>query len=120
MAYDLNLANRVREYLYDKKVLDLTEKPMFGGLAFMVSDKMCVNVSKDRLMCRFDPDQTEALSERTGFLPMIMKGKELPGYCYVAPEGYKSRKDFVFWMELCLAYNDQAKSSKRAGASKRK
>ncbi|WP_126244033.1 TfoX/Sxy family protein [Chitinophaga rhizosphaerae] len=120
MAYDLSLADRVREYLYEKKVLELAEKPMFGGLAFMVGGKMCVNVSKNRLMCRFDPDQTEELSERAGFLPMIMKGKELPGYCYVAPEGYNSRRDFEYWMELCLAYNDQAKSSKRSRPPKKK
>lgn len=64
-------------------------------------------------MCRFDPELTEQLSEKTGFLPMFMKGKELKGYCYVAPDGYKNRKDFEFWISLCLDFNDEAKSSKR-------
>ncbi|QEH43796.1 TfoX/Sxy family protein [Chitinophaga sp. XS-30] len=113
MAFDQRLADRVREYLHAIKGLQLSEKKVFGGLAFMVKDKMCVNVSKDRLMCRFDPELTEQLSEKTGFLPMIMKGKELKGYCYVAPDGYKSRKDFEFWISLCLDFNDEAKSSKR-------
>lgn len=119
MAFDQDLADRVREYLFTVKGVRLTEKKAFGGLAFLVMDKMCVNVSKDRLMCRFDPALTEELSDRTGFLPMIMKGKTLKGYCYVAPEGYRSRKDFEFWINLCLDFNDEAKSSKRGRARKK-
>lgn len=114
MAYDNNLANRVREYLSVIRNIEVEEKKMFGGLAFMINGKMCVNIGEDLLMCRFDPALTEALSERTGFLPMIMKGSEYKGYCYVEPIGYKNRDDFEFWINLCLDYNDKAKSSKRA------
>ncbi|MGX5818744.1 TfoX/Sxy family protein [Chitinophaga lutea] len=112
MAYDLDLAARVREYLAEIEGLRLTEKKMFSGLAFLINDKMCINVSGDRLMCRFDPALTDELAERTGFSPMIMKGKELKGYCYVEPIGFKKKKDFEFWMTLCLGFNDRAKSSK--------
>jgi hypothetical protein len=42
-----------------------------------------------------------------------MKGKELMGYCYVSPVGYKSKKDFEFWLQLCLDFNPKAKSSKK-------
>lgn len=111
MAYDNHLANRVRAYL--NTIQGVKEKKMFGGLAFMISDKMCVNVADDQLMCRFDPELTEELSERTGFLPMIMKGSEYKGYCYVEPIGYKSKKDFAFWINLCLDFNGKAKSSKK-------
>jgi len=113
MPYDNNLADRVREYLSKMDDFDIIEKKMFGGLAFMVNDKMCINVGEEQLMCRFDPELTEQLSERTGFSPMIMNGKEYKGYCYVDPVGYKTKKDFEFWINLCLAYNDKAVSSKK-------
>ncbi len=113
MAYDNNLAIRVREYLSVMEDFQVEEKKMFGGLAFMVHDKMCINVGDNQLMCRFDPELTEQLSERTGFLPMIMNGKEYKGYCYVDPIGYKSKRDFEFWINLCLDYNDKAVLSKK-------
>jgi TfoX/Sxy family transcriptional regulator of competence genes len=93
--------------------IKIVEKKMFGGLAFMINNKMCVNVGEDLLMCRFDPELTEELSKRTGFMPMIMKGSEYKGYCYVRPVGYKTKKDFEFWINLCLDYNAKAKSSKK-------
>lgn len=55
MAYDLNLANKVREYLAEATALEVEEKNMFGGIAFLVDGKMCVNVSGEQLMCRIDP-----------------------------------------------------------------
>ncbi|MBX2925156.1 MAG: TfoX/Sxy family protein [Chitinophagaceae bacterium] len=113
MAYDNDLAIRVRKYLYELDEFEIAEKKMFGGLAFMINDKMCINVGDNQLMCRFDPELTGQLSERTGFLPMIMNKKEYKGYCYVDPIGYKSKKDFEFWINLCLDYNEKAKSSKK-------
>jgi hypothetical protein len=85
---------------------------MFGGRAFMVNGKMCVNVSGKNLMCRFDPALNDALSKKTGYLPMIMKGKKLEGYCYVEPIGFKNKSDFNSWVETCLAFNEKAKASK--------
>lgn len=113
MAYDLKLADRVREYLTQVTRLDIEEKEMFRGLVFMIDGKMCINVSGDNLMCRFDPALTQDIAERKGFLPMIMKGKELKGYCYVEPTGFKSDKDFQFWISLCLGFNGKAKASKK-------
>lgn len=112
MAYDLKLADRIREYLAEVPALKIKEKEMFSGLAFLVNGKMCVNVSHENLMCRFNPERFDEVSERMGFLPMIMRGKQLNGYCYVSPDGFKTKKDFQFWMQLCLAYNPRAKSSK--------
>jgi TfoX/Sxy family transcriptional regulator of competence genes len=113
MSYDIKLADRIREYLVEFPQLNIDEKKMFSGLAFMVNEKMCVNVSGDKLMCRFDPDLQEEVSEKTGYEPMIMKGKELKGYCYVDSIGFKSKKDFEYWLNLCLDYNKRAKSSKK-------
>ncbi|MCF0050672.1 TfoX/Sxy family protein [Dyadobacter chenwenxiniae] len=113
MAYDYSLANRVREYLSEVTGIHIEEKSMFGGLAFMVNGKMCINVSGNQLMCRYDPQLIEQLSEKTGFQPMIMNGKMLNGYCYVDKIGYESNRNFEFWIKLCLDYNDKAVSSKK-------
>jgi TfoX/Sxy family transcriptional regulator of competence genes len=113
MAYDTQLADRIREYLSQSDELTIEEKPMFSGLAFLVNDKMCVNVSGENMMCRFDPALHDEIAEKKGFQLMIMRGKELKGYCYVEPIGFASKKDFKYWMELCLDYNDRAKSSKK-------
>lgn len=113
MAYDTLLADRVREYLAEFPKLEIEEKEMFGGLAFLVNSKMCVNVSGQNLMCRFDPTLTKELSEKAEFVPMIMKGKEYKGYCYVEPIGIKTQKNFEFWINLCLDFNERAKSSKK-------
>ncbi|MCZ8214936.1 MAG: TfoX/Sxy family protein [Cyclobacteriaceae bacterium] len=111
MAYNEKLADRLREALAHLPKVE--EKKMFKGVAFMVNDKMCVNVSGDDLMCRFDPALQETLSEKNGFRTMVMKGRELKGYCYVGSEGIKSKKDFDFWVNLCLEFNSKAKSSKK-------
>lgn len=113
MAYNIDLANRIREYLIKFPQLKIEEKEMFRGLTFMINDKMCVSVSGENLMCRFDPALHEEIAERNGFQPMIMKDKELKGYCYVGPGGFNSRKDFEYWVNLCLDYNERAKPSKR-------
>lgn len=113
MAYDDHLAKRVREYLAGLTGIEVEEKTMFGGLAFLVNDKMCVNVTEEGLMCRFDPELTEELSERKGFSPMIMKGSVLKGYCNVDPDGCKQKKDLAFWIDCCLDFNEKAKSSRK-------
>lgn len=113
MAYNTKLADRVRQYLVHVPNIQTEEKKMFGGLAFMVNGKMCVNVSGENLMCRFDPSLQAEISKRKGFQTMIMKGKEYKGYCYVSPEGIKTENDFEYWIELCLSFNNQAKSSKK-------
>lgn len=118
MAYDNNLVIRVREYLSQKKEFQIEEKKMFGGLAFMVNGKMCINVGAQQLMCRFDPKMLAPLSKRKGFLPMLMNGKEYKGYCYVDTTGYESEQDFEFWVNLCLNYNEKAVSKKKTKAKK--
>jgi len=113
MAYNIKLADRVREYLADFPSLKIEEKKMFRGLTFMVNGKMCVSVSGENLMCRFDPSLQDEVAERNGFQPMIMKGKQYKGYCYINPYGLKAKKDFEYWVNLCLGFNHKAKSSKK-------
>src|SRR5690606_32587110 len=118
MAYDLLLSDRVRDYLTTFSKLNIEEKKMFSGLAFMVNGKMCVNIVGQNIMCRFDPALTETLTARKGFQPMIMKGRELKGYCIVEPIGTEARTDFEFWINLCLDFNGKARSSKKQRAPK--
>lgn len=113
MAYNTQLADRIREHLVQRPTLKIEEKEMFRGLVFMVNGKMCINVSDQNLMCRFDPALQETIAEKPGYKPMIMKGKELRGYCYVNPAGWKTKKEFLYWVELCLAFNEKAKASKK-------
>lgn len=84
MAYDMQLAERVRLILEEYPGLVIEEKKMFGGLGFLVHQKMCVNVSGENLMCRFDPAEQNVLLKEIGYSAMKMRGKILSGYCYVA------------------------------------
>lgn len=113
MAYNLSLAKKVKKHLSAFPQLSIEEKKMFRGLAILVNGKMCINISHDKLMCRFDPLLQEEILKRKGVSPMIMKDKLLKGYCYVSEEGFATKKDFEFWIKLCLDYNDKAKSSKK-------
>ncbi|MEO5595239.1 MAG: TfoX/Sxy family protein [Chitinophagaceae bacterium] len=113
MAYDIKLADKIRLYLADLPGLKVEEKKMFRGLTFMVNGKMCVSVSGDNLMCRFDPILQDQLSGKIGFQTMIMRGKEYKGYCYVSPGGIKTKRNLEFWLRLCLDFNKKAKSSKK-------
>lgn len=113
MPYDIKLANKIREYLSEQPKIKVEEKEMFRGLTFMVNGKMCISVSGENLMCRFDPSLQDVIVEKNGYYPMIMKGKELKGYCYVNPIGFTSKKELVFWIQLCLDFNSKAKSSKK-------
>jgi TfoX/Sxy family transcriptional regulator of competence genes len=67
MAYDINLANRIRERL--SELPNVEEKAMMGGLTFMYNDKMCVGIIKDELMCRIDPAFHETAVEKRGCVP---------------------------------------------------
>jgi hypothetical protein len=117
MAYSTKLANRIRAFLEGRSGLVVQEKEMFSGLAFLVNGKMCINVSGEDLMCRYDPVLGTEVAEREGFQPMIMKGKQLKGYCYVSEPGFKSKANFEYWLNLCLDFNEKAKASKKKKAS---
>ncbi len=119
MAYDIELAQRVRDYLRHIPDVAVEEKKMFGGLAFLVNGKMCVNVTDVGLMCRYDEQQDAAIAKRRGYHPMVMRGKNLPGYCYVDPTGFGHADDFSFWMEICLTFNSKAKASKKSKPNRR-
>jgi TfoX/Sxy family transcriptional regulator of competence genes len=90
MAYNEKLADRIRVQLAGlPKVI---EKKMFGGLAFMIDNKMCITVGADRIMCRINPAIHEEAIKRKGCRTVIMRGREYKGYVHVDEDSYKTKK----------------------------
>ena len=112
MAYNEKLADMTRELisLTHKKV---EEKRMFGGLCFMVNNKMCVGVEKERLMVRLDPEKFDEVIEKDGCRPMDFTGKVMKGFVFVDADVLTTRKKLEYWIKLALEYNKIAKASKK-------
>jgi len=111
LAYDEKLANRVRERLAGISILE--EKEMMGGLAFMVNDKMCVGIIQDEMMCRIDPELHEMAVEKHGCRTMDFTGRPMKGWVMIDSTGMKTAREFEYWIELALAFNSKAKSSRK-------
>lgn len=109
MAYNEKLADRIREAL--SHLPKVEEKKMFRGVTFMVNGKMCVSVSGENLMVRFDPAMHVELAEKKGFDEMRMKGRVYKGYGYINPDNIKSKKDFDYWIAFALDFNNRVKPS---------
>ena len=103
MAYDEDLANRVRELIAVESGLD--EKKMFGGLAFLIDGNMAVGVSgQGGLMARVHPDETEALMGRPHARPFEMRGREMKGWLRVDPAGVRTKRQLEPWVRRGVAY----------------
>lgn len=111
MAYSEKLANRIRERLAG--LASVEEKEMMGGLTFMYNDKMCVGIIQDELMCRIDPSLHDTAIEKTGCRTMDFTKRPMKGYVMVDETGMKTKKEFEYWINLCLEFNKKAKSSKK-------
>jgi len=112
MAYNEKLADMTRE-LISQTHKNIEEKKMFGGLCFMVNDKMCVGVEKERLMVRLDPDKQDEVMQKEGSKPMDFTGKVMKGFVFVDIEALNTKKKLEYWMDLALEYNKKAKVSKK-------
>jgi TfoX/Sxy family transcriptional regulator of competence genes len=119
MAYNEILANRTREII-SVTHKNVEEKKMFGGLCFMVNDKMCVGVEKERLMVRLDPEKYDEVLEKEGCTPMDFTGKIMKGYVFVTINALNTKKKLEYWVKLALEYNDIAKSSKKKKSKSKK
>ena len=118
MAYNEKLADIVREIISITHT-NIVEKPMFGGLCFMVNDKMCVGVEKERLMVRLDPAKYDEAMEKDGCKPMDFTGRIMKGYVFVDSEALNTNKKLEYWITLSLEYNKIAKASKRKTIKKK-
>ncbi|MES2064822.1 MAG: TfoX/Sxy family protein [Bacteroidota bacterium] len=111
MGYDEKQANRVREALID--ATNVTEKAMFGGLCFMVDDKLCICVRNADLLCRVGPEEFETALEKNGAGIMWSGSRSMKGYVYVEDDALRNGKDFAYWIDTSLAYNKLAKPAKK-------
>lgn len=114
MAYDEYLADCIRQVLNEKKVVNVIEKRMMGGLTFMVNDKMCVGIIKNELMARIDPEWHDEATALYHCRTMDFTAKPMIGYVMISPEGIDSSEDLEFWIERALLFNPKAKSSKKS------
>ena len=119
MAYNEKLADMTRE-LISQSHKNVEEKAMFGGLCFMVNDKMCVGVEKERLMVRLDPAKYDEVIEIEGCKPMDFTGRVMKGFVFVDADTLTTKKKLAYWIDLALAYNKLAKASKKKVAKEKK
>jgi TfoX N-terminal domain len=103
MAFDEDLADRVRSLLVRER--GLTEKRMFGGLAFLVNGNMAVSASgQGGLLVRVEPDETDRLASRAHVRPFEMRGRPMDGWLRVEVEGVRTKRQLETWVARGVAY----------------
>jgi hypothetical protein len=103
VAYDEDLANRIREVLGGERGVE--EKAMFGGLAFLINGNMSVAASRQGgLLVRIPPDDTEKLLARDHVATMVMGGREMRGWLLVAAGGLKTKRQLQSWVTRGVGY----------------
>jgi len=103
MAYDAALADRIRELVVGES--DLTEKKMFGGLAFLIGGNMAVAASgQGGVLVRVDPAQSDTLVATTNARVMEMRGRSMQGWLRVDPEHLGTKRQLAKWVELGTTY----------------
>ena len=118
MAYDELIADRIR-LIFQEKNTSFVEKKMFGGLCFMLAEKMCCGIHFDKkkntdlLMARIGEEASVAALNKTGCHPMDFTGRPMKGYVFVTPDGFDTEEDLSYWIQCCIDFNPMAKASKK-------
>jgi TfoX/Sxy family transcriptional regulator of competence genes len=103
MAYDVHLVRRIRSYLQGE--IGLSEKRMFGGLAFLINGNMAVSASSQGgLLLRVDPTSTDALVTDPHVQRAVMRGREMDGWLRVDADAVTSDEELARWLAHGLAY----------------
>jgi TfoX/Sxy family transcriptional regulator of competence genes len=103
MGYEEKLAERLRDLLADED--GVSEKKMFGGLAFLVDGKLTVAASRrGGILARVDPDDCEKLLAGPHVASMEMRGRPMTGWLTVAPEAIGTKRQLAAWVRRCVAY----------------
>jgi TfoX/Sxy family transcriptional regulator of competence genes len=103
VAYDEDLANRIRELVAAES--GVTEKAMFGGLAFLIGGNMAVAASgQGGLMVRVEPEQTDSLVAKPHTRRFEMRGREMQGWLRVDTEGVRTKRELEPWVRRGVAY----------------
>ena len=103
MPYDEDLANRIRELVLTEH--GVTEKRMFGGLAFLIDGNMSVSASgQGGLLLRVDPAETDKLVSKPHAHPFEMRGRVMQGWLRVDPDGLRTKRQLERWVTRGIAY----------------
>jgi hypothetical protein len=102
VAYDLELAERIRQLIDEP---DVFEQKMFGGLAFLVGGNMAIAASgAGGVLVRVDPKQAASLIAKSGAVPMEMRGRQMLGWLRVEAEDVRTKRQLSKWVDLGVAY----------------
>ena len=100
VAYDEELADRIREVLSDLGVEGVREQKMFGGLAFLVGGHMAVAASREGgVLVSVERHDTDALLLKPHTRPMEMRGREMAGWLRVDPDGVRTKRQLAPWVK---------------------
>jgi TfoX N-terminal domain len=103
VTFDDDLAMRIRELVGDEK--GLTEKQMFGGLAFLIGGNMAISASgQGGVLVRVDPSRTDELSGRPHAEIAVMRGRAMQGWLRVDPDGVRTKAQLQRWVGEGVAY----------------
>jgi TfoX/Sxy family transcriptional regulator of competence genes len=103
VAYDEKLADRIRDLIGSES--DLTEKKMFGGLAFLIGGNMAIAASgQGGVLVRVDPAQSDKLLATTSARLMEMRGRRMQGWLRVDPKDVRTKRQLATWVELGTTY----------------
>jgi TfoX/Sxy family transcriptional regulator of competence genes len=103
VAYDEELADRIRELIDGE--LDLSEKKMFGGLAFLIGGNMAIAASgQGGLLVRVDPAESDTLLATTGARLMEMRGRQMQGWLRVDRKDVRTKRELARWVDLGTTY----------------
>lgn len=118
MAFDHYQLERISQVLKARKV-PFSAKAMMGGQVVLLDEKMLLGLDQDkntkenRLMVRIGEDAFEEAIKKPGCRLMDFTGRPMKGFVYVYPDGFDLDKDLEYWIDLALAYNPNAKKSKK-------
>jgi TfoX/Sxy family transcriptional regulator of competence genes len=117
VAYDEPLADRIRELIGAEPAL--TEKKMFGGLAFLIGGNMAVAASgQGGILVRVDPDESDELATSKGASVAVMRGRAMAGWLRVAPEHVRTKRQLGKWVDLGVGFARSLPPKKAARAKR--
>lgn len=102
MAYDEGVAERVREIVRSRT--GVTERNMFGGLAFMAGGHMFIGILGRTLVARVGPGEYQNALSKPHIREMNFTGRPMKGYVFVEPEGFESDASLQFWVDKCYEF----------------
>jgi TfoX/Sxy family transcriptional regulator of competence genes len=116
LPYDEGLAQRIREQLEDDP--RVSEKKMFGGVAFFVNGRMTCGIIRDELMVRVGPEAHAEAVAQPHARPMDFTKRPMRGFVQVAPAGFESDSDLASWIARGVRFAESsAEAPRRPGAA---